>query len=87
MPLTPQAAHNNGGASGSLGQKDLGYVGPAQALCVWLTGTEKYNQLPRSQRLLIGVSGIPGSGKTTLAAEVVKRVNALYRAQDRKSVV
>ncbi|KAF4546391.1 Kinase-related protein [Lasiodiplodia theobromae] len=42
---------------------------------------EKYNQLPRSQRLLIGVSGIPGSGKTTLAAEVVKRVNALYRDQ------
>ncbi|KAK7732784.1 hypothetical protein SLS57_000727 [Botryosphaeria dothidea] len=42
---------------------------------------DKYKQLPRSQRLLIGVSGIPGSGKTTLAAKVVYRINEMYRAE------
>lgn len=31
-------------------------------------------------RLLIGVSGIPGSGKTTLAAAVARRINTLYNS-------
>ncbi|KAF2461441.1 P-loop containing nucleoside triphosphate hydrolase protein [Lineolata rhizophorae] len=39
---------------------------------------EKYQKLPKSRRLLIGVSGIPGSGKTTLAALVASRINDLY---------
>ncbi|KAF2100809.1 P-loop containing nucleoside triphosphate hydrolase protein [Rhizodiscina lignyota] len=39
---------------------------------------EKYEKTPKSQRLLIGVSGIPGSGKTTLASIVAKRINELY---------
>lgn len=38
----------------------------------------KYKVLPRSQRLLIAISGIPGSGKTTLATTVTKRLNELY---------
>lgn len=32
---------------------------------------------PESSRILIGISGIPGSGKTTLAAAVVDRLNQL----------
>jgi len=40
----------------------------------------KYRELSRSQRLLIGISGIPGSGKTTLAAKVSKRLNELFAA-------
>lgn len=42
---------------------------------------EKFEDLPKSQRLLIGVSGVPGSGKTTLAAIVVNRINKLYHQQ------
>ncbi|KAK7522227.1 P-loop containing nucleoside triphosphate hydrolase protein [Phyllosticta citriasiana] len=42
---------------------------------------DKFHHLSRSQRLLIGVSGIPGSGKTTLAAKVASRLNELYHAQ------
>ena len=30
--------------------------------------------------MLIGISGIPGSGKTTLAATVSKRINELFAA-------
>ncbi|KIW05290.1 uncharacterized protein PV09_03817 [Verruconis gallopava] len=41
---------------------------------------DKYKQLPRSQRLLIAISGIPGSGKTTLATKVSKRINEFYAA-------
>lgn len=41
----------------------------------------KYQTLSPSQRLLIAVSGIPGSGKTTLAAEITKRLNTLHRQQ------
>ncbi|MCJ1481471.1 hypothetical protein MMC06_001629 [Schaereria dolodes] len=37
---------------------------------------EKYQQKPASQRLLIAVSGIPGSGKTTLASLVTHHLNA-----------
>jgi pantothenate kinase len=40
--------------------------------------TEKYKQTPKSRRLLIAVAGIPGSGKTTLAALVTRRINDLY---------
>ncbi|RMY53993.1 hypothetical protein D0863_13775 [Hortaea werneckii] len=39
----------------------------------------KFQDTPKSKRLLIAVSGIPGSGKTTLAAKVVARLNALWR--------
>lgn len=35
-----------------------------------------------SSRILIGVSGIPGSGKTTLAAAVAARVNELANSKD-----
>lgn len=38
----------------------------------------KYQDAPRSRRVLIGVSGVPGSGKTTLASLVTKGVNKLY---------
>ncbi|KAF2155538.1 P-loop containing nucleoside triphosphate hydrolase protein [Myriangium duriaei CBS 260.36] len=38
----------------------------------------KYQDIPKSRRLMIAVSGIPGSGKTTLAALVAKRINALH---------
>jgi len=39
---------------------------------------EVYSTLPRSHRHLIAVSGIPGSGKTTLAALVTKKLNERY---------
>lgn len=44
----------------------------------------KYQTTPASERLLIAVSGIPGSGKTTLAATVVSRLKALS-AEDSES--
>ncbi|QUC16154.1 uncharacterized protein UV8b_00395 [Ustilaginoidea virens] len=37
----------------------------------------KYNSLPPNQRLLIGISGIPGSGKTTLSRILARRLNEL----------
>jgi len=37
----------------------------------------KYQTLPQNQRLLIAVSGIPGSGKTTLAKSVTNLINGL----------
>ncbi|KAF2840654.1 P-loop containing nucleoside triphosphate hydrolase protein [Patellaria atrata CBS 101060] len=40
---------------------------------------DKYEQTPRAKRLMIAVAGIPGSGKTTLAAALIKRLNARYR--------
>ncbi|KAK0850783.1 hypothetical protein LTR91_012848 [Friedmanniomyces endolithicus] len=42
----------------------------------------KHQQTPLSKRLLIAVSGIPGSGKTTLAARVTQRLNALWLEQN-----
>ncbi|KAL8784659.1 MAG: hypothetical protein Q9213_003829 [Squamulea squamosa] len=36
---------------------------------------KKYQDTPASQRFLVAVSGIPGSGKTTLASLVVRRLN------------
>jgi len=41
----------------------------------------KFGDTPKSQRLMIAVSGIPGSGKTTLAAIVAKRLNELHHRQ------
>ncbi|KAF1810128.1 P-loop containing nucleoside triphosphate hydrolase protein [Eremomyces bilateralis CBS 781.70] len=40
----------------------------------------KLETLPESRRLLIAVSGIPGSGKTTLASRVSSNLNAIHRA-------
>ncbi|KAH7356633.1 phosphoribulokinase/uridine kinase [Rhexocercosporidium sp. MPI-PUGE-AT-0058] len=37
----------------------------------------KYKTLPPNERLLIAISGIPGSGKTTLATTVTTRLNTL----------
>ncbi|KAF2178122.1 P-loop containing nucleoside triphosphate hydrolase protein [Zopfia rhizophila CBS 207.26] len=42
---------------------------------------EKFQDIPKSKRLLIAVSGIPGSGKTTLAAIVAKRLDGLHAQQ------
>ncbi|KAF2013761.1 P-loop containing nucleoside triphosphate hydrolase protein [Aaosphaeria arxii CBS 175.79] len=36
---------------------------------------DKFQDLPNSKRILVAVSGIPGSGKTTLAAIVANRLN------------
>jgi pantothenate kinase len=38
-------------------------------------GADKFSACDLSQRLLIAIAGIPGSGKTTLAASVVKGLN------------
>ncbi|KAF4591687.1 P-loop containing nucleoside triphosphate hydrolase protein [Ophiocordyceps camponoti-floridani] len=35
----------------------------------------KYQALPQDQRLLIGIAGIPGSGKTTLSQTISQRLN------------
>lgn len=43
--------------------------------------TGKLHETPTNQRILISVSGIPGSGKTTLAAKVVNRLNALHHSE------
>lgn len=42
---------------------------------------EQYQDAPASKRLLVAVSGIPGSGKTTLAAIVAKRLNEKHAQQ------
>ncbi|KAF2709349.1 P-loop containing nucleoside triphosphate hydrolase protein [Pleomassaria siparia CBS 279.74] len=42
---------------------------------------EKFHHVPKSKRLLIAISGIPGSGKTTLAAMVSNRLNELHVKQ------
>ncbi|KAK5112195.1 hypothetical protein LTR85_011628 [Meristemomyces frigidus] len=39
---------------------------------------DKFQETPKSKRLMIAVSGIPGSGKTTLAAKVASRLNDLW---------
>lgn len=41
-------------------------------------GAEKYLSLDESQRYLIGIAGIPGSGKTTFAASLAYHLNTLY---------
>lgn len=40
------------------------------------------SKTPPDHRVLISVSGIPGSGKTTLATKVVNRLNACHRRND-----
>ncbi|MCJ1225087.1 hypothetical protein MMC12_001736 [Toensbergia leucococca] len=42
---------------------------------------EEYQNVPASRRLMIAVSGIPGSGKTTLASRVSQRINAINNQQ------
>ncbi|KAF1835118.1 P-loop containing nucleoside triphosphate hydrolase protein [Decorospora gaudefroyi] len=42
---------------------------------------DKYQDVPASKRLLVAVSGIPGSGKTTLAAIVSNRLNEKHAQQ------
>ncbi|CAI6338253.1 unnamed protein product [Periconia digitata] len=42
---------------------------------------DKFQDVPKSKRYLIAVSGIPGSGKTTLAAMVSNRLNEVHAAQ------
>ncbi|PGH22921.1 hypothetical protein AJ80_02970 [Polytolypa hystricis UAMH7299] len=41
----------------------------------------KFLSTPSSARLMIAISGIPGSGKTTLASTITARLNALYAQQ------
>ncbi|KAK5171440.1 uncharacterized protein LTR77_004584 [Saxophila tyrrhenica] len=41
---------------------------------------DKFQDAPASKRLMIAVSGIPGSGKTTLAAKVASKLNEKYCA-------
>ncbi|QDS76276.1 hypothetical protein FKW77_001765 [Venturia effusa] len=43
---------------------------------VWAT----FQTIPRSQRYLIAISGIPGSGKTTLSTTLSSRLNSLHLA-------
>ncbi|KAF2717899.1 P-loop containing nucleoside triphosphate hydrolase protein [Polychaeton citri CBS 116435] len=40
---------------------------------------DKYKETPPSKRYMIAVSGIPGSGKTTLAARVSQRINERHQ--------
>ncbi|KAL4873130.1 hypothetical protein BDV12DRAFT_160428 [Aspergillus spectabilis] len=39
---------------------------------------EKFQNTPQNARLLIAVSGIPGSGKTELAITLARRINQIY---------
>ncbi|KAK3673790.1 hypothetical protein LTR78_006344 [Recurvomyces mirabilis] len=43
---------------------------------------DKLQTTPRSKRLMIAVSGIPGSGKTTLAARVAQRINDRWHGEN-----
>ncbi|KAL4983593.1 P-loop containing nucleoside triphosphate hydrolase protein [Aspergillus falconensis] len=43
---------------------------------------EKFQNTPENARLLIAVSGIPGSGKSELAITMAKRINERYGAQN-----
>ncbi|KAL4763220.1 kinase-related protein [Aspergillus foveolatus] len=43
---------------------------------------EKFQNTPENARLLIAVSGIPGSGKTELAITMAKRINEKHGAQN-----
>ncbi|KAI1085104.1 phosphoribulokinase/uridine kinase [Whalleya microplaca] len=42
---------------------------------------EQFQQVPEDQRFMIAISGIPGSGKTTLSQIVTEALNALHKAQ------
>jgi len=39
---------------------------------------DKFSAVPRSQRYLIAIAGIPGSGKTTLSTTLAARLNSLH---------
>ncbi|GAB7361505.1 hypothetical protein MBLNU230_g1561t1 [Neophaeotheca triangularis] len=41
----------------------------------------KFQETPKSQRFMIAVSGIPGSGKTTLASKVALELNKRHAAE------
>jgi pantothenate kinase len=43
----------------------------------------KFLATPPTSRLMIAISGIPGSGKSSLAATIVDRINALYAQEHR----
>ncbi|KAL3481575.1 P-loop containing nucleoside triphosphate hydrolase protein [Aspergillus californicus] len=42
---------------------------------------DKFQKTPENARLMIAVSGIPGSGKTELAITMAKRINQIYSDQ------
>ena len=42
---------------------------------------DRYRTHPPTHRFLIGLSGVPGSGKTTLARNVVEKINLLTQKQ------
>ncbi|WPB02365.1 uncharacterized protein RHO25_006999 [Cercospora beticola] len=42
---------------------------------------DKVQDVPASKRYMVAVSGIPGSGKTTLAAKVADALNERYRSE------
>nr|POE94360.1 putative uridine kinase [Quercus suber] len=43
---------------------------------------KKFQEIPNSKRLLIAVSGIPGSGKTTFASKVVDALNERWAEEN-----
>ncbi|KAJ0420777.1 P-loop containing nucleoside triphosphate hydrolase protein [Aspergillus carlsbadensis] len=43
---------------------------------------DKYQKTPENARLMVAVSGIPGSGKTELAITMAKRINQIYAEQN-----
>ncbi|KIN06676.1 hypothetical protein OIDMADRAFT_191127 [Oidiodendron maius Zn] len=47
----------------------------------------KFQSIPATERFLIAVSGIPGSGKTTLASTVTRRLNSLHTSLNGKTSV
>ncbi|KAF8584953.1 P-loop containing nucleoside triphosphate hydrolase protein [Ramaria rubella] len=52
----------------------------ASELATYLLRQLNEQVLPLSSRLCVGISGAPGSGKTTLSARIQFHVNALYNA-------
>ncbi|KAL2833352.1 P-loop containing nucleoside triphosphate hydrolase protein [Aspergillus cavernicola] len=43
---------------------------------------DKFQKIPENARLMIAVSGIPGSGKTELAIIMARRINQIYGEQN-----
>ncbi|EMC97515.1 hypothetical protein BAUCODRAFT_454651 [Baudoinia panamericana UAMH 10762] len=41
----------------------------------------KFQETPKSKRVMVAISGIPGSGKTTLAATVAQRLNERWHKE------